>query len=79
MDMISHIEICLLGKFYMHLENNALFMTKNVYFEFFPWAYLEHSKKNTDKFSLNEKLETLDDTLKLPQNLKPLPENRHLK
>ena len=35
MDTISHSETILLGQFYMHHENNALFMTKNVDFAFF--------------------------------------------
>ena len=48
MDTISHSEKSLLGKFYMHQENNAPFMTKNVDFAFLPWALLEHSKRNTD-------------------------------
>ena len=35
MDAISHSEASLLGKFYMHQENNAPFMTKNVNFTLF--------------------------------------------
>ena len=35
MDVISHSETSLLGKFNMHQENNAPFMTKNVNFAFF--------------------------------------------
>ena len=46
MDMILHSETILLGKFYMHKENNAPFMTKNVKFAFFPWTLLGHSKKH---------------------------------
>ena len=45
MDTISHNETSLLRKFYMHQENNAPFVTKNVNFEFFPWTLLGHSKK----------------------------------
>ena len=45
MDTISHSETSLLGKSYMHQENNAPFMTKNVDFAFFPWTLLAHSKK----------------------------------
>ena len=45
MDTISHSETILLGQFYMHHENNALFMTKNVDFAFFLWKLLGHSKK----------------------------------
>ena len=48
MDMSSHSEASLLGKFYMHQENNTPFITKNVNFAFFPWTLLGHSKKNTD-------------------------------
>ena len=47
MDTISHSETSLLGKFYMHQDNNVPFMTKNLNFAFFPWALLGHSKKNT--------------------------------
>ena len=43
--MISHSETSLLGKFYMHQENNAPFMTKNVNFAFFPWTLLGNSEK----------------------------------
>ena len=46
MDTISQSETSLLGKFYIHQENNAPFMTKN--FAFFPSTLLGHSKKNTD-------------------------------
>ena len=46
MDAISHSETSLIGKFFMHQENNATFMTKN--FAFFPWTLLGQSKKNTD-------------------------------
>ena len=35
----------LLGKFYIHQEDNVLFMTKKVNFAFFPWTLLGHSKK----------------------------------
>ena len=45
MDTNSHSETSLLGKFNMHQENNAPFMTKNVNFAFFPWTLLGHSKK----------------------------------
>ena len=45
MDAISYTETSLLGKFYIHQENNAPFMTKNVNFAFFPWTLLGHSKK----------------------------------
>ena len=45
MDTISHSKKSLLGKFYIHQENNALFMTKNVNFAFFSWTHLGHSKK----------------------------------
>ena len=45
MDVISHSETSLLGKFNIHQENNASFMTKNVNFAFFPWTLLGHSKK----------------------------------
>ena len=45
MDTISHSETSLLGKFYMHQENSAPLMTKNVNFAFFPWILLGHSKK----------------------------------
>ena len=37
MDTISHSEASLLGKFNMHQEINASFMTKNVNLAFFPW------------------------------------------
>ena len=43
MDTISHTS--LVGKFYIHQENNTLFMTKNVNFAFFPWTLLGYSKK----------------------------------
>ena len=46
MDMISHSETSLLGKFTKHQENNAPFMTKNVNSAFFPWTLLGHSKKH---------------------------------
>ena len=45
MDTISHSETSLLGRFYMHQENNEPFMTKNVNFAFFAWTILGHSKK----------------------------------
>ena len=45
MDPISHSETSLLGKFYMHQENNAPFMTKNANFAYFPWTLLGHFKK----------------------------------
>ena len=48
MDAISHSETSLLGKFYMHQENNAPFMTKNANFAYFPWTLLGHFKKNID-------------------------------
>ena len=35
MHIISHSETSLLGKNYMHQENNALFMAANVNFAFF--------------------------------------------
>ena len=46
MDTISHSETNLLGKFHIHQENNAPFMTKNVNFAVFPQTLLGHS--NTD-------------------------------
>ena len=52
MDTISHSGTRVLEIFYMHQENNAPFMTKNVNFAFFPWRLLGHSKKNTDKFHM---------------------------
>ena len=45
MDTISHSGTRVLEIFYMHQENNAPFMTKNVNFAFFPWTLLGHSKK----------------------------------
>ena len=48
MGTISHSKTSLLGKFYMHQENNAPFLTKNVNYAFFPWTLLGHSNKNTD-------------------------------
>ena len=45
MDTISHSETSLLAKFYIHQQNNAPFMTKNVNFAFFPWTHLGHSKE----------------------------------
>ena len=45
MHIISHSETSLLGKIYMHQENNALFMATNVNFAFFSWKLLGHSKK----------------------------------
>ena len=35
MDAISHSETSFLGKVFLHQENDALFMTKNVNFAFF--------------------------------------------
>ena len=46
MDIILHNETSLLGKFYMHQENNVPFMIKKVNFEFCPWTRLAHSKKH---------------------------------
>ena len=51
MDTISRSETSLLGKLYMHQENNSSFMTKTVNFAFFPWTLLGHSKKNTDLYN----------------------------
>ena len=48
MDTISNSETSVLGKFYMHQENNVPFMTKHKNFAFFPWTLLGHSSKNTD-------------------------------
>ena len=48
MDTISYSETSLLEKHYMHQENNALFMTKNINFGFFLWTLLGHSDKSTD-------------------------------
>ena len=46
MDTIPRSETNLLGKSYMHQENNPSFMTKNVDFAFFfTWTLLGHSKK----------------------------------
>ena len=45
MHIISHSETSLLGKIYMHQENNALFMATNVNFAFFSWKLLGHSKR----------------------------------
>ena len=52
-EKISHSETSLLGKFYIHQENNALFTTKNVNFAFFffPWTLLK--KTLTQKVSPN--------------------------
>ena len=50
--MILHCETSLLGKFYMHQENNLPFMTKNVNFAVFPWALLGHSEKTLSFFNL---------------------------
>ena len=50
MDTISHSKKSLLGKFYMHQEHNARFMTKNVnHF----WTLLGHSKKISDNLRIN--------------------------
>ena len=46
MDTISHNETNLLGKFHIHQENNAPFMTKNVNFAVFPQTLLGHSNKH---------------------------------
>ena len=46
-DTISHSETILIGKYYMHQQNNPRFMTKNVNFSFYQWAPLGY-KKNTD-------------------------------
>ena len=46
MDTISYSGTRVLEIFYMHQENNAPFMTKNVNFAFFPWTLLGHSKKH---------------------------------
>ena len=46
-DTISQNETSLHGKFYMHQENNAPFIIKNVNFAFFPWTHLGHFKKKT--------------------------------
>ena len=53
-DTISPSETSLLGKFYMHQENNAPFMTKNVSFALFSmgtFGTLKKNKKNTDTLS----------------------------
>ena len=55
MRIISHSETSLLGKIYMHQENNALFMATNVNFAFFSCKLLGHSKKNND-FSIFQPL-----------------------
>ena len=46
MDTISHNETSLLGKFYMHQENNPPFMTKNVNFAFFHGHFWDTLKKS---------------------------------
>ena len=45
MDTISHSETSLLGKLYMHQENNASFMTKNEDFAFFYGNFWDTLKK----------------------------------
>ena len=45
METISHSKTNLLGEFYLHQENNAPFMTKNVNFAFFSWILMVHSEK----------------------------------
>ena len=47
MDAISHSETSLLGKFFMHQENDALFMTKNVNFAFFFHGHFWDTLKTT--------------------------------
>ena len=53
MDTISHSNTSFLGKFYMHQEHNAPFMTKNVNLAFFSWTLLGHSKKISDSQRIN--------------------------
>ena len=45
MDTSSHNEASLLGKFYMHQENNTPFITKNVNFAFFHGHFWDTLKK----------------------------------
>ena len=45
MDMISHSETSLPGKFYIYQKNSVLLMKKKVNFAFFLWSLLGHSKK----------------------------------
>ena len=67
MDTVSHGETSLLGKFYMHQENNAPFMTKNVNFAFFPWTLLGHSKKTLADTNVRAPNNNLSKTLDNPQ------------
>ena len=52
MDTTLHCETYLLGKFYMHQENNAPFMTKNKICIFFHGYFWDTLKKVTYVFLL---------------------------